>query len=119
MERINKSTRREQTTKRVNAYTATETTLVGLQGIGVRTLDYIWNYRVRGERIDVEHVRSLNPKVFQVLDLAVPGGCDPEPMSSSSDSGYSSRKHGKKQSTPTIFKETTNLPNRLLAFQLK
>ena len=95
MERKNKTTRPEARTKRVNAYTATKTTLAGLQGIRVRTLDYIWNCRVRGKKIDVEHVRSLKPKVFQILDFSVPGSCDPESTSSSSDSDYGSRKRGK------------------------
>ena len=102
MERKNKTTRPEARTKRVNAYTATKTTLVGLQGIGVRTLDYIWNCRERGEKIDVEHVRSLKPKVLQILDFSVPGSCDPESTSSSSDSDSSSRKRSKKQSITTL-----------------
>ena len=80
----------KQAPKKVNAYVATKTTLTNVRGLGVRTLEYIWNCRTRGVRIDIEKLRHINPKVMHMLDFTVPRNYD----SDSSSHGSSETKTG-------------------------
>ena len=62
--------------EKVNVYTATKTKLMSLQGVGVKTVDYIWTCRNRHLVIDADKVAQINPRSLKMLDFTKPEGYD-------------------------------------------
>ena len=76
----------------INVYTSTKTNLMSLQGVGVKTVDYIWTCRNRHLVIDADKVAQMNPRSLKMLDFTKPEGYDSESACSDQEVSTPKRK---------------------------